>query len=626
MKFIYYTVLFICSIFLSSCKSGGTINNNQTPMTTYAYITNEDDNSYTKCLVSKNGSLSGCYKTLVDTFNKPTDIQFHGDFAYVINNGNNSYTKCSILPNGELDTDNCIESAVNTFNSPLRMAFQNDHAYIVNHSKNSYTQCSVDRDGDLHNCIESSLLPNHIGLTDVAFQNGQAYFTAAIGHTIQCGYNKSNGDLTNCKNIIPSAIAGINGISFYNNQAYLGLDYNSEYSICTLNDSSSCALHKTQPITDTYNGGITFYNSTAYLLHSASDSYSTCNISNNGMLTSCTTNEVSEFNEPSAIAFHSVIAQPTPNPSDIHTHFYGLQTGRGEKNYINCTIANGGNLADCILSSAPASFSRSIVFNKNIAYLTYAIADFSKGVGYTKCYVNAINGKLSGCNQIFVTNPGGSAYENPFFEVNGATVYNNKVYMIKSDEEIESSGYATCNIDNTTGDLVGCNTYLDTIPMTYPAYISIYNNHAYITGYVVRNTQYSNSYAICDINDVDGTFNNCTLKTNDNFNRATNIIFNSGIAYIGSHSTSSNNSYTMCSIANDGTLVNCQYPDRISGLNSGVYQIAISENLVYITYDSRNYSMCQIGSDGLWENCVLNSDFFNDDSYIGPMAFYKYQI
>ncbi|MDD3267464.1 MAG: hypothetical protein PHC75_09845 [Burkholderiales bacterium] len=633
MKIIYYTLFIACSSFLAACSSGQNDSNNTTQMSTYAYITNEGsssdasvkDNSYTKCLVTQSGKLSNCNTNTIKGINKPTDIKFYNNNAYIINNGDNSYIKCPTLADGDLDETNCQTSPITGANGALKISFQESNAYIINHNANSYVQCTINESGDLQACATHNNLPGaHVGLTSISFNNNMAYFTADLGHPIQCGYNGNNGNLENCKNIVSSALVGINGISFNNNYAYLGLDLDSEYSLCSIsNNDLTCSLHKTNPATGDYFSGIAFNNNIAYLLHSQDNSYSQCNVTNNGILTNCTTDDTSNLDKPSAIAFYSVKTQPTPNPSEIKTHFYGLDTIA--LSYVHCSIDINGDLAnDCLYKGIPIG-ARGISFNNNIAYLMTPSGDFSKGSRYTKCSVQP-TGVLSNCKLFYGKES--AAIDEPFYNTQTSAIKNGKIYMtlIQYEDLENSSGYSLCDIDNKSNELINCSVHRGEISMNYPYNISINNNYVYITSSIYKQALPEiNTYTKCEISSNDGTLINCTSEINDKFNHATNIIFHNGFAYVGAHNKTGTNSYTICKIGQSGILENCQYPDRTNGLESGIFQIAINDNEVYITYDSQKYSTCQIDSNGLWDNCVLHSNFFKDDYYVGPMAFYKYQ-
>lgn len=630
MKTIYCILFAVCSIFLAACSSGNN-NNNTTPMSTYAYITNEGNNSYAKCVVSQDGSLGECYSNIIKDLHNPTDIQFNNKYAYIINNNSNSYTKCSILDNGDLDDASCQTSLINGANGALKILFQENNAYIINHSENSYVQCSIDESGNLQTCASHNNLPGtHVGLTDISFNNNMVYFTADVGRPIQCEYN--NGNLDNCKNIISSALVGINGISFNNNYAYLGLDLASEYSLCSINNNDlSCALHKTSPATGDYFSEITFNNNIAYLLHSQNNSYSTCNIAGNGILTGCSTNNISEFNKPSAINFYTLanVSPIPPNPENIKPYFYGLSS-TGGSSYQKCGIKEDGSLDVCTNHTIDMFSPLGITFYKNTVYIVNNMFSFASIFpSYTICSVNPFDGRLEKCTRTYTnsTDPD-DAFSNPLYEAKNITIgNNNKAYIALDDGSVESSGYSICNI-NDKMKLTDCYAYRNAFEsMSRPYYISTNNNYAYITNDAQRANSHPNSYTICKINQEDGLLKECSFHENQSLNHPTNITFNNGLAYVGAYSTDGNNSYTICQIdSNNGDLINCQAPNREAGLESKVFTMNMYDNYAYTVYDSHNYSKCAVNSiNNLLENCTLYNDAFGNQ-YTNSIGIYKYQI
>ncbi len=294
---------------LFACNDNSSLQNNSMSksVTTYVYVVNSGNNSYTKCVVSESNTWSRCGTVFIDNFIKPTGIGFHSNYAYVINNNDNSYVRCSILSDGTLD--DCKKKNSDLLNKPLKIAFDGDFAYIINDESSVYTKCLIGKQGFLDNCRNSSIDVDHTFnvLSDIGFQGNNAYITNATGGYYQCSVN-SSGDLTACI-LHPSGLLHLpSSIAFNNNHTYITyIGIRSHYTECEINQSSGDLRCQVPMLIDSsVPTDIVFNNDTAYILSCEDNSYIKCSVDSSGLLSNCNKSIIRGFNHPFSEGFYSI--------------------------------------------------------------------------------------------------------------------------------------------------------------------------------------------------------------------------------------------------------------------------------------------------------------------------------
>jgi hypothetical protein len=268
---------------------------NVSVIATYAYFTNNGNNSYSQCVVNGNFIESNtCINYYSSTFHGPAGIAFHGNYAYITNQatGINTFVRCGLDASGVIESATCTEYSTSpgTLYTPTQIIFNGNYGYFVNSKSNygSYTQCNLDVNGDLEsNACETVIMASlNYNPYQMAFTESYVYFAEydGLGYSLQCAVDANGGiESQTCTRLqISNNTFYPYGISIYESYAYYLTD--SNYLQCSVSggliESSTCSLI-TSVSPDSQNFApftLTFYNNYAFF------------VNYNGSYTRCSTN------------------------------------------------------------------------------------------------------------------------------------------------------------------------------------------------------------------------------------------------------------------------------------------------------------------------------------------------
>lgn len=180
-----------------------TINN-----TPYAYVTNVNNSTVSKCNINSDGSFSNC-AAVGNQFNSAFGIAIatinNTPYAYVTNTtDNNGYSidKCPLDASGNFSS--CSVISENDFNVPTGIAIANfmgaSYAYITNLNNSTVSQCTIDSNGNFSSCtLTGNDFSQPIGIAIETVNNTPyAYVTNVNGNFIsQCPVN-ADGSFSSC--------------------------------------------------------------------------------------------------------------------------------------------------------------------------------------------------------------------------------------------------------------------------------------------------------------------------------------------------------------------------------------------------------------------------------------------
>jgi len=229
---------------LSDCVSTGSGYNKPIGIAVndaYAYITNYANKTVTKCNANAaNGSLTNCTST-GSAYNKPEGVGVSNGYVYVLNGSGNTVTKCNISV-----TDGTLENCASTgsdFNKPKGIGINNSYAYITNYKAKTITKCDVSTsDGSFSNCASTGGSYNKP--KGIELNNGYAYVILNNAKTVtQCTVSPDDGSLSNCTETGTGFSKPV-GLRVSKGYAYVS-DQSSKVFKCTVNAStgafSDCA-------------------------------------------------------------------------------------------------------------------------------------------------------------------------------------------------------------------------------------------------------------------------------------------------------------------------------------------------------------------------------------------------
>jgi hypothetical protein len=185
----------------------------------------------------------------------PIGITFSGSYAYIINNDSDSYTQCNVGASG-IESASCTTitpTGAGKLNGPFRMAISGNYAYIVNNGNNSYTQCNVGASG-IESASCTTITPigvwTLINPTGIAINGGYAYIAntgpAGASNYTQCNVGASGIESASCTTITPTggALNYVADITLRSNYAYFPNVLNNSYAQCAIGadgiDQSTC--------------------------------------------------------------------------------------------------------------------------------------------------------------------------------------------------------------------------------------------------------------------------------------------------------------------------------------------------------------------------------------------------
>lgn len=272
----------------------------------YAYFTNTNDSTITKCTIDEtNGALSACAHTATDyagLFSNPYGLTINNGFAYIANLSNNNIVQCTVN-SSTAELENC-SIAADGVGSPSSIAAKNNLAYVENFYDNKISVCSIN--------VSTGAFDSGCSLTGgsfsfngpqggIAFYNSYAYFPGYSNNSISICSIESSGQLSGCTSNTSNELNGPNGIAINNNYAYITNANNSSVSVCLIDSSSGSLPAGSCPTTSTtFNSpnGIGFFNNYAYVENSGNSTVSLCSVNTStGLLINCSSTG-SIFNGP----------------------------------------------------------------------------------------------------------------------------------------------------------------------------------------------------------------------------------------------------------------------------------------------------------------------------------------
>lgn len=365
---------------------------------TYAYITNQGNNTVTMCEKQGDGTFAaGDCTTTGSTFTTPRGISSSGSTMYIANSGDTSITSCKIHALlGTLSGCGAIDGSP-LLSSPSGLAISNGFVYIADNSLNKVTRFGitgstfVDSGAGL---LIGAQAPYGIAFAQKSGGNGDFSYIANPNSTISgilyCQLNSTTGIMTDCADSSFFGTFPAVGLASSNGYVYATSDTDpAKMRFCKINQTtgnfSSCA---TPSNIGSLNGpyGILINSGVAYITNYNSNTISKCTISSsNGDFSACSNAGATSINVPTGIAMNGNFAYISNSlPTDSITV---------------CSVNSSGNLSGCAASTAAAGLllnPSSLAVNNNFLYVAnIGIADSNPSV--TKCAISATNGQLTGC-------------------------------------------------------------------------------------------------------------------------------------------------------------------------------------------------------------------------------------
>ncbi len=188
--------------------------------TTDAFITNQANNTVSRCDVFPDGSLNNCAST-GSNFTSPTAITLNSDedIAFVINEGGGTVTHCAV---NELGTfSGCVVSG--NLGSPTAIALNSTDtiAYIYDNTWNNYKvrKCNVSNTGVFSNCGDTGAIVSAAAYAMTLNGDGDTAYIANFSpaSVTKCDVNNDTGVFSNCGDAGGAGFNSSRGIVLNNN-------------------------------------------------------------------------------------------------------------------------------------------------------------------------------------------------------------------------------------------------------------------------------------------------------------------------------------------------------------------------------------------------------------------------
>lgn len=277
----------------------------------YAYIANYGNNTVSICAVNADTSLEDCSVNNDPSFNGPTAVAVNSadSLAYVVNYDGNSLSQCPLNNDGSFGA--CV--SIPGISSPTGLALNPSGTilYVSTLGINPLLICALSDNGSVSSCTNSGLsIPAAQG---VAVSESFAYISDLSTDLYICPI-QADGSLGSCTistgngtfNTMLGVALNADYSSLYTANYADGVDYS--VSSCPLNGNTvgTCIANEGNSTFDfsayTVSGLSSGTNSSVYIPNCGNNTVSVCPLASNGSFGTCSVNNDSSFNVPSALA------------------------------------------------------------------------------------------------------------------------------------------------------------------------------------------------------------------------------------------------------------------------------------------------------------------------------------